>query len=177
MRLRSALSFATALTLANCGTCGVANTADAAASAPIFPASSATPAAARFQVSPDGQEVADTQTHLVWRRCVEGMTFDGTTCKGKPKKYKFGDAKKAAAAAGAGWRVPTKDELMTLIAKTKNGARIDLAAFPATPATLTWGSRPGFDDDLNAWIVNFSNGRVVGNSGLGSFVLRLVKAG
>jgi hypothetical protein len=148
-----------------------------AVAADAVSASSAKPEAARFQVSPDGQEVADTQTHLVWRRCVEGMSYDGSTCKGKPRKYKFGDAKKAAAAAGAGWRVPTKDELVALVAKTKKGARIDQAAFPATPAALTWASRPGFDDNLNAWLVNFSNGRVVGNAGLGSSVLRLVKQG
>ena len=145
-----------------------------AASAP------AAAAAARFTVSADGQEVTDTTTNLVWRRCVEGQSFDGTTCKGKATGFKFAGAKEAAAsaakAAGKAWRVPSKDELAALVIKGKKKPFIDAAAFPAAPAAPTWASRPGFDDNLNAFLVNFKNGHVDGNSGAGKFALRLVRA-
>ena len=141
-------------------------------------AASAPAPAARYAVSADGQEVTDTTTHLVWRRCVEGASWDGHTCQGKATRFTFADAKKAAAAAGHGWRVPTKDELTSLVVTpAKRGPHIDLGAFPAAPATSTWASRPGFDDNLNAWLVNFSSGRAFGNSGHGTWPLRLVKAG
>ena len=35
--------------------------------------------------------------------------------------------------------------------------------------------RPGSDDDLNAWLVNFANGKVSGNTGQRKFPLRLVR--
>ena len=178
MSHRTSLALASLLLLATAAAPGVASAAGTAASAPAA-APAPAPAAAggnRFAVSADGQEVTDTTTHLTWRRCVEGAKYDGTTCKGTVLRLTYGDAKKAATAAGAGWRVPTKDELVALVGKTKKGPWIDATAFPATPALPTWASRPGFDDNLNAWLVNFKNGHTSGNAG-GKFPLRLVKAG
>jgi len=141
-------------------------------------AASAPQAASRFTISADGNEVTDTTTKLTWRRCAEGQKFDGKTCAGKPTKLKFGAAKEAATAAGGGWRVPTRDEITALLAKgklKKGDARFDAQAFPGTPKVLFWATRPGFDDNLNAWLVNFQSGKVDGNSGAGKYALRLVK--
>ncbi len=148
------------------------------------PASAAAPAAAaatgRFTVSADGQEVLDTKTNLAWRRCAEGMQWDGKICKGKPIKLKFVGAKdqaaNAAKASGKGWRVPTKDELLGIIVKQKKKPMVDGAAFPNTPSTPFWSLREGFNDNLNSWAVNFGNGHVYGNSGLGKLHLRLVRS-
>jgi len=135
----------------------------------------------RFTISSDGQEVTDTTTRLAWRRCAEGMQWDGKTCAGKLKTYKYGEAKDAAAAAAKhdakAWRIPARDELVALVDKTaKKKPRIDVKAFPQTPAKPFWAMRPGSDDDLNAWLVNFSNGKVSGNAGQRRFPLRLVRA-
>ena len=133
---------------------------------------------ARFVVSADGQEVLDTRTSLVWRRCVEGMTWDGSTCKGKAAKYKFGEAKQKAEAAaperGKPWRVPMKDELATLVIQQKKKPMTDKGAFPNTPASLLWAKRPGFDDNLNGWMIHFGSGKVFGGIGTKGFV-RLVR--
>lgn len=136
----------------------------------------------RFAISADGQQVTDTTTRLTWRRCVEGMQWDGKTCAGKPLKLDFAAAKRHAKGAGSeggsAWRLPTRNELVALIdrnAKTK--PRIDTAAFPKTPSILQWASRPGMDDNLNAWLVSFQNGRVTGNVGESKFALRLVRDG
>ena len=136
----------------------------------------------RFTVSADGQEVIDTTTQLTWRRCPEGQKWSGSTCTGKLLKLSYGGAKKEAAAAakadGKAWRVPTRTELVALIDKgaTKK-PKIDRTAFPATPTTPFWASRPGTDDNLNAWLVSFGNGKVTGNAGQAKFALRLVRAG
>jgi Protein of unknown function (DUF1566) len=135
---------------------------------------------ARFTTSSDGQEVTDATTRLVWRRCAEGLRWDGKACAGKLMKYKFGEAKdvaEGAARSGAkAWRIPTKDELVSLLDKNaKKKPRIDANAFPQTPAQPFWAMRPGTDDDLNAWLVSFANGKVSGNTGQRKFPLRLVR--
>src|SRR6478735_8339462 len=142
---------------------------------------SASQAQDRFTISGNGQDVTDTTTKLVWRRCAEGLRWDGKTCWGKVKTFKYSEAKEAAAAASKGdakaWRIPTRDELVALVDKTaKKKPRIDVKAFPETPAKPFWAIRPGTDDDLNAWLVNFANGKVTGNTGQRKFHLRLVRA-
>ena len=134
----------------------------------------------RFTISSDGQEVTDSTAKLAWRRCAEGLRWDGKACSGKLMTYKYAQAKDAAADVAKGsakaWRIPTKDELVGLVDKTaKKKPRIDVKAFPQTPAQPTWAMRPGSDDDLNAWLVNFANGKVSGNTGQRKFPLRLVR--
>lgn len=137
--------------------------------------------AARFTISSDGQEVTDSTTKLAWRRCAQGLRWDGKACSGKLMTFKYSQAKDAAADAAKAdskpWRIPTKDELVTLVDKTaKKKPRIDVTVFPQTPAQPFWAMRPGSDDDLNAWLVNFANGKVHGNAGQRKFPLRLVRA-
>jgi len=87
----------------------------------------ATQAQDRFTVSADGQDVTDTTTKLSWRRCAEGLRWDGKACTGKVKTFKYAEAKEAAAAAAKGdakaWRIPTKDELVALVDKTAKRSR------------------------------------------------------
>ena len=134
----------------------------------------------RFKLSADGQEVLDTTSNLLWRRCPEGMQWDGKVCKGKPTKYSFAAAKKYTAAAAKdsakAWHVPTKEELLSIVIKGKKKPMTDLKAFPNTPSAPFWSLRTGFDDNLNAWAINFGNGHVYGNSGEAKFHLRLVRA-
>ncbi len=135
----------------------------------------------RYTVSADGQEVQDTQAKLIWRRCAEGMRWDGKTCTGKASKFSYGAAQKHAvsqASTGApAWRLPTKDELLSLVDKSKKKPLIDTNAFPGTPTAMFWATRPEVNDNLNAWIVNFGNGRVYGNTGSKVPYVRLVRAG
>jgi hypothetical protein len=143
-------------------------------------AASASQGADRFVVSAGGTEVRDSTTKLVWRRCAEGLS--GPTCTGKLARFKFAaakaDAERAAKSDGKAWRVPTKDELVSLLDKTvKKKPLINVQAFPKTPSELFWATRAGTDDDLNAWLVSFATGRVSGNTGQKAFPLRLVRDG
>src|SRR3954467_14277733 len=61
--------------------------------------------------------VYDKQRRLTWQRCSVGQTWDGKTCLGAVENLTWDDAWDAAAHAGTGWRVPTKDELLTLISQ------------------------------------------------------------
>jgi hypothetical protein len=135
----------------------------------------------RFVISGDGQEVTDSTTRLVWRRCGEGMHWDGKTCNGKLVKYKYAGARTAADSVakntGKAWRIPSREELVTLYdAKLKRKPRIDGRVFPKATNGPFWATRAGTDDNLNAWLVNFRNGRVSGYTGQSTFPLRLVRA-
>ena len=135
----------------------------------------------RFTVSADGQEVTDTASRLTWRRCSEGLRWDGKACKGKLLKYTYAGAKdkalRAAQDDGKAWRIPTREELVALVDMTqKKKPRIDKEAFPQTPGALYWASRTGSTDNLNVWLVNFSNGKVRPSIGQSKFPLRLVRA-
>jgi hypothetical protein len=143
-------------------------------------AASASQGGDRFTVSADGTEVQDSTTKLVWRRCAEGLS--GPSCTGKPARFKYAAAKagaqRVALSDGKAWRIPTKDELVSLLDKTvKRKPLIDAQAFPKTPKALFWATRPGTDDNLNAWLVSFASGKVSGNAGEKAFPLRLVRDG
>jgi len=131
----------------------------------------------RFTTSADGQEVTDTTTKLTWRRCAEGLAWNGKTCEGKLLKVKFAGAKAAVSGVDKGWRIPSREELVGLVDMTKKKPRIDPMAFPATPALPFWATKAGSDDNLNAWLVSFANGKVKANLGEAKFPLRLVRGG
>jgi hypothetical protein len=143
-------------------------------------AAAATQSQGRFTTSADGQEVTDGTTHLTWRRCAVGTSWDGKACSGKLAKFSYAAAKQASASTAKSeskaWRLPTRDELFGLVDMKQKKPRIDPQAFPKTPALPFWATRPGSDDDLNAWLVNFSTGKVHGNAGQAKFPLRLVRA-
>jgi hypothetical protein len=140
-------------------------------------AAASSQAQGRFTVSADGQEVTDSTTQLTWRRCAEGLAWNGKTCAGKLAKYKYGAAKTAASGVGKGWRIPSRDELVGLVDMNRKKPRIDPVAFPGTPSLPFWATKEGSTDDLNAWLVSFANGKVRGNLGEAKFPLRLVRAG
>jgi hypothetical protein len=138
-------------------------------------AAASSQAQGRFTVSADGQEVTDSATHLTWRRCAEGLAWDGKTCAGKLARYKYGAAKVAASGVGKGWRIPSRQELVGLVDMQRKKPSIDPVAFPGTPAMMFWATKEGSTDDLNAWLVSFANGKVQANLGEAKFPLRLVR--
>lgn len=103
-------------------------------------------AAPRYTPSPDGQEVADGKTGLVWRRCAEGMEWKGNTCTNNAVFPNFFGAEaraKSAATSGKPWRLPTLKELSGIVAVREaeaGRAAIDPVAFPATPVARFWSS-------------------------------------
>jgi hypothetical protein len=152
-----------------------------AAAALLAVAASASHGQSRFTISADGQEVTDPTARLTWRRCSEGLRWNGKACGGKVLKYSYAGAREKASRTasdeGKAWRIPTREELVSLVDMTrKKKPRIDTQAFPQTPGALYWASRPGSTDDLNVWLVSFSNGKVRPSIGQSKFPLRLVRA-
>jgi Protein of unknown function (DUF1566) len=84
----------------------------------------------RFHIK--GAEVFDTETGLTWQRCSVGQHWDEVKgCVGTAKKMPF---QKAQEQVQGNWRVPTEDELTTLIDKNRkfdsHKPAVDTVAFP-----------------------------------------------
>jgi hypothetical protein len=126
-------------------------------------------ASGRYTVSADGQEVADRWTGLVWRRCVEGMTWNGMTCTGLPFfgmwQHALQLADVEAQRTRKAWRLPNVKELASLVDWTVTNLApdalvMDSVAFPATPNFQFWSSSPYATDAFYAWSVHSFYGSV-----------------
>jgi hypothetical protein len=70
-------------------------------------------AQARFEAQ--GDAVYDRTLKLTWARCSFGEVFRERKCSGTIKFLNLDDATKAASARGPGWRLPTVQELSSLL--------------------------------------------------------------
>ncbi len=136
--------------------------------------------AAPFVLSGDGQEATDTATGLIWRRCLEGMTWNGSTCNNAANFYTheqaFQRATSQATLSNAAWRLPNVKELETLLIENPPTATlVDAAIFPNTPPDLFWTSTPYASDGNGVWVVDFSVGVVAAVLRSNINYLRLVR--
>jgi len=125
---------------------------------------SATIVAGRYEVGAD--TVRDTTTGLTWRRYVPGQAYDWEEAKSHCGGLSL---------AGGGWRLPTNDELESLVDKSAGVPTINHEAFPGTPAWVFWSSTPNGSSDT--WGVGFGDGRagVIGGVGHGYGGVRCVR--
>ncbi len=132
----------------------------------------------RFAVSADGQEVTDSRTGLIWKRCAEGMVFKGKTCTGQASVFSHTEASARAKAAGGQWRLPVLKELSSIVAprEAEEGkAAINPAAFPGTPTLRFWtasSTGPGYFT-----YVAFADGSAGENPRSSPGAVRLVRGG
>jgi hypothetical protein len=135
----------------------------------------------RYTVSVDGQEVTDSQTNLIWRRCSEGMVFSGGTCTGTAGTFTHEAAltlaRDQASSTSIAWRLPNVKELASIADKSLSNPAIDATAFPATPASAFWSASPYVGFSSNAWYVLFYDGYFNYGGRNYSLYVRLVRAG
>ncbi|MAM12250.1 MAG: hypothetical protein CML23_17745 [Rhizobiaceae bacterium] len=111
-----------------------------------------------------GDEATSREHGLTWKRCAIGMQWDAGAgaCSGAARDLGLNEAIEYAARQGDGWRVPTGQELETLILDTCEGPKIDSVAFPDIAATdfgdgaLFWTSSEAMPDMF--YFFDFTNG-------------------
>ena len=93
-------------------------------------------------LSPDGSLVIDTRAHLAWPRCVEGMVWNGSACRGVAQLLTYGEAQALARkrwqADGVRWRLPRVNELRRLVNRKAQPPSVDTQLFPAMPRDWLW---------------------------------------
>lgn len=80
-----------------------------------------------------------------------------------PDRLNFKDAEAYCKALTTGghkdWRLPTIQELLSLVDYTRFDPAIDIAQFPDTKSTYYWSSSPGASSPADsAWLVGFDGG-------------------
>lgn len=113
-------------------------------------------AAADFEVLGDGDQLLDKKTQLIWMRCIENQAWTGKTCLAKDPtevnpgpRLSYAQALQLAASTSTPterWRLPTRQELLTLREPTCTNPSMSLALFPTQPAWssdgMFWTSTP-----------------------------------
>jgi hypothetical protein len=136
--------------------------------------------------TPTGSEVRDKVTGLIWQRCVQGMSWGGSTCTGTATatSHSWTAALELARAAtpstvpvATAWRVPSHAELYSLAERACYNPAINTTWFPATPPDWTWSSSPIAKYTDSAWLVNFSFGGGNFDSKGSAYRVRLVRSG
>jgi hypothetical protein len=124
-----------------------------------------------------GDEVYDSRTDLTWQRCNVGQQWkDGAGCLGVIEQMSFDDAQRRASGK---WRVPTKDELTSLLGQSGGGQALQGTA-DATVLTemdlqdLWYWSSTQYGASF-AWYVNFHGAGF--NQRNNAYALRLVRSG
>ena len=110
--------------------------------------------------------VVDLFTSTEWMRCSVGQRWNGETCIGKIISLNHEQMDEVLRIAsdqlGSGWRLPTRNELESLICLECERVKINLKIFPKTPPEPFWTKDKNFWQPKFNWIVNFLNGNAFG---------------
>ncbi len=125
--------------------------------------------------------VTHSPTGLTWKRCAQGQTWSGSSCTGTASTYTWDQANAltgAVAFAGqSDWRLPSRDELLSLVEYTRFSPAINATIFPATPSSDFWSGSPYAYYSYYAWYLNFDDGNAYGNFRSYDNAVRLVRGG
>ena len=155
-------------------------------------------ASTRFEMRNDGTAI-ETTTGLMWMRCAFGQVWQAGSCAGEAKLFNWHRALEAAEGyvfAGHGdWRLPTRDELTTLVYCSSGVRRAPdadgvpgtcegdyraptllSAVFPNAPVHKFWSGTQDERHSFGAWGVSFVNGATGVGVQTEYVLLRLVRS-
>lgn len=118
---------------------------------------------ARYIVIQNGT-VRDQATGLMWKQCAEGLSGVGCVLGRPAMLLTWTEAQRRARNSGAGgyadWRLPDREELLSLLQRRCHGMDIDGVSFPNTPHGRFWSATPASYYPGSAWRVHFGNGNI-----------------
>jgi hypothetical protein len=134
----------------------------------------------RYEVS--GGEAKDKQTGLVWKRCMEGQSWnlETSTCDGSPIARNWLEAHQAVP---EGWRLPNIKELTSIVEYGCANPAINLSIFPTTTVSSFWSSSISksplyaFFRPVNqtSWAIHLQDGTTNSSLASSEILTRLVK--
>jgi alpha-tubulin suppressor-like RCC1 family protein len=125
------------------------------------------------RLSTDTGTVLDAETGLMWKRCSEGQTWDlvKEACVGDARTLSWQEALQRAHDVNLlgkfgenlgynDWRLPNRNELISIIEYQCHTPATNSTIFPSTAAAPYWSSSPSQSNAQRAWRVDFLDGRV-----------------
>lgn len=104
----------------------------------------------------------DIETGTTWYRCAAGKTFSNYRCKGENLTLNWDDAtdfaKEFSQKSGIKWRLPTNDEMKSIIEESCIGPAINENVFPTTETNNHWTSSDSWHQKTFKCSVNTYNG-------------------
>lgn len=122
------------------------------------------PLASYAQFFEEGHLVRDVRNNITWLRCSVGQRWDYDTgkCVGKVVRLNHEEIKDAIAQAdqqlGGNWRLPSVEELETLICEDCEPPKIRTKYFPDIQREAYWTGSQNFFNSKMYWSVNFMTG-------------------
>lgn len=136
------------------------------------------PTAAADQSNPGVTDWActkDNVTNLIWS--LQTQSANWTTASGATYPN-AGHNSLTRCGYGTGWRLPTRQELLSIVNWANSAMTIDLAYFPAAQATDHWTSDVYvLNPTIHAWFVTFNQGSTSTRFMPNTLVVRLVRSG
>lgn len=141
-----------------------------------------------FEMRIDGT-ATHKPTGLTWKRCLEGMGWDGASCTGAATTYSWQQALQRAATMNANggfagqtnWRLPNIKELQSIVEQRCNDPARNMTAFPFDSEFQVWSASPYSGNALgaggNAWLVLPHIGMVYYGAKYGEHSVHLVRGG
>lgn len=114
-----------------------------------------------FVAIEEGRAVQHTRTTLEWQRCALGQTWNdkNSICDGRPSVHPWEKVERLAKGWTDGWRLPSGNELMSIVETCRVGPAINPQVFPNTPGSLFWSSSIDLGGIGRAWSVSFFSGK------------------
>jgi hypothetical protein len=110
-------------------------------------------------VLPEGTISISIENHLAVESIASPkLEWSKTLLDGDSVNYE--SAEKAVSTLGAGWRIPTRIELESLIDLSRHDPAIDTEKYPDTKSKYYWTSTPCAWNDTAVWVVGFGYGFV-----------------
>ncbi|MDD5229301.1 MAG: DUF1566 domain-containing protein [Methylococcales bacterium] len=122
--------------------------------------------------------VIHQKTGLMWQRCSIGQTWNGTSCTGggaSSMDYAAAISQTSQLAGYNDWRLPTLNELHTIVEYKNSSPVINTTIFPDTPLIWFWSASTYAPNSNYAWFENFNNGYDDNYLKRGNFAVRLVR--
>ncbi|HDP81022.1 MAG TPA: DUF1566 domain-containing protein [Spirochaetes bacterium] len=134
-------------------------------------------AAARFNNNGDGT-VTDMGTGLVWQKCSYNQSvLDCSGLAGNRTWQQALEYCRNLSLAGRSWRLPSINELKSIVEYSLYNPAINTACFPNTQASEYWSSTSRFDIPASALLVKFNYGSVISDQKTKNYYVRCVADG
>ena len=124
-------------------------------------------------------QITHTKTNLIWKECVEGLSGDNACTTGTAGTFTWQQALQQAVTAGAGWRLPSRNELLSIVETGCSSNMINTTRFPNSPPSGTFWTSTPLDEGYPtaAWAVRFGDGTAEAKEKSSLNYVRLVSSG